>query len=196
MSHTKPNLRTLFLSVFKISAVTFGGGYVIVPLMRKRFAEELGWIDQEQIFDLIAIGQSAPGPIAVNTSIILGYNLLGLKGALVAALGTALPPLIVLSVISIFYDAFRANTWIAALLNAMRAGVSAVIADVVWTMAGNVFKKRQPTPIALMVAAFAAVWFLKINIVAVLLACGLLGLVDAWIRSKKSQPGGKEGVQA
>ncbi|HPA61191.1 MAG TPA: chromate transporter, partial [Clostridia bacterium] len=66
---SRPRMLTLFLSVLKISAFTFGGGYVIVPLMRKRFSEELGWIEQDEMLDMIAIGQSAPGPIAVNTSI-------------------------------------------------------------------------------------------------------------------------------
>ncbi len=184
MKNQRPRLLTLFLSVFKISAFTFGGGYVIVPLMRKRFAEDLGWVQQEEMLDMIAIAQSAPGPIAVNTSILLGYRVLGLKGALVSVLGTALPPLIVLSVISYFYQAFRQNQWIAALMNAMRAGVAAVIVDVVWTMAGNIFRKRQATPVLLMLAAFAAVWLFKVNIILVLLACGLLGLMDAWLRSR------------
>jgi len=189
MKHHQPGLLTLFLSVFKISAFTFGGGYVIVPLMRKRFSEELGWVQQEEMLDMIAIAQSAPGPIAVNTSILLGYRLLGIKGALVSVLGTALPPLIVLSLIGFFYEAFRQNKWIAALMNAMRAGVAAVIVDVVWTMAANIFKKKRPTPILLMLAAFTAVWFFKVNIIIVLLSCGLIGFLDAWLRGgKEAQP--------
>lgn len=184
MNQSRPNLLTLFLSVFKISAFTFGGGYVIVPLMRKRFSEELQWIQEEEMLDMIAIAQSAPGPIAVNTSILLGHRLLGIKGALVSVFGTALPPLIVITLISMFYDAFRQNQWIAALLAAMRAGVAAVIADVVWTMAGGIFKKKRATPVVLMLAAFAAVWFFKVNIIMVLLACGLIGLLDAWWRSR------------
>lgn len=180
-----PSLLTLFLSVFKISAFTFGGGYVIVPLMRKRFSEELGWIGQEEMLDMIAMAQSAPGPIAVNTSILLGYRVLGMKGALVAVLGTALPPLIVLSLISYFYEAFRSNTWIALLMNAMRAGVAAVIVDVVWTMASAIWKRKRATPVLLMLAAFVAVWFLKVNIIIVLLACGLIGLLDGWLRGRK-----------
>ena len=185
MASSKPRLSTLFLSVLKISAFTFGGGYVIVPLMRKRFSEELGWVAEEEMLDMIAIAQSAPGPIAVNTSIILGYRLLGMKGALASVLGTAIPPLVVLTLISMFYQAFRENTWIAALLNAMRAGVAAVIVDVVWTMAANIVKKRKPTPILLMVAAFVAVWIFKVNIILVLLACGLIGLLDAALTAKK-----------
>lgn len=186
MDQKQPGLLTLFLSVFKISALTFGGGYVIVPLMRRRFSQELHWVDPEEMLDLVAIGQSAPGPIAVNTSILLGHKVLGLKGALVAVLGTALPPLIVLSLISLFYEAFRDNHVIAALLEGMRAGVAAVIADVVFSLASNIVKKGQPTPIALMLLAFVAVWFFKINIVLVLLACGLLGLLSAYVLGRKA----------
>lgn len=185
MASSKPKLSTLFLSVLKISAFTFGGGYVIVPLMRKRFSEELQWVAEEEMLDMIAIAQSAPGPIAVNTSIILGYRLLGIKGALASVLGTAIPPLVVLTLISMFYQAFRENTWIAALLNAMRAGVAAVIVDVVWTMAANIVKKRKPTPILLMVAAFVAVWFFKVNIILVLISCGLVGFFDAALSARK-----------
>ena len=189
MNPAKPNLRTLFLSVLKISAFTFGGGYVIVPLMRKRFALELGWVKEDEMLDMIAIAQSAPGPIAVNTSIMLGYRLLGVPGALMAVLGTSLPPLIILSLISVFYDAVRENHTIAVVLNAMRAGVAAVIADVVWTMGGSVIKGGRPLPILLMVIAFSAVWLFKAPIILVLLLCGLAGFVDTWLRRRRSAGG-------
>lgn len=189
MNSAKPNLLTLFTSVFKISAVTFGGGYVIVPLMRRRFAEELKWVGDEEMLDMIAIGQSAPGPIAVNTSILLGYRLKGIPGALVAVLGTALPPLIVLSLISVFYDAFRQNKLISALLNAMRSGVAAVIADVVWSMGSGILKSRRPLPLILMVLAFLAVWLFKLPIILVLLFCGLAGFLDAWLKRRGSGAG-------
>lgn len=192
MNSAKPNLRTLFMSVFKISAFTFGGGYVIVPLMRKRFAQELGWVNEEEMLDMIAIGQSAPGPIAVNTSIMLGYRLLGVPGALMAVLGTSLPPLIILSLVTVFYDSVRDNKSIAILLGAMRAGVSAVIADVVWTMGGAIFKVGRPLPIILMLLAFLAVWLFKFPIILVLVICGVASFVDTWFRRRKLTGG--EGI--
>lgn len=187
MPDKRPRLLTLFLSVLKISAFTFGGGYVIVPLMRKRFSEELRWVSESEMLDLIAIGQSAPGSIAVSASILLGYRVLGIRGALVAALGTALPPVVVLSLISLFYDAFRQNAWMAALMDGMRAGVAAVIADVVFTMAGSIVKQRQAMPTALMALAFVAVWFLKVSIVLVLMICGLLGLLFAFFQQRRGK---------
>ena len=91
---------TLFVSTFTLSAFTFGGGYVIVPLMRKKFVETLKWIEEDEMMDLISIAQSAPGPIAVNSSIIIGYRLAGIPGALVTTFGTVLPPMVILAVIS------------------------------------------------------------------------------------------------
>lgn len=70
----------LFLSTLKISAFTFGGGYVIVPLMRKRFVEELNWIDEQEMLDLISVSQSAPGPLAVNAALMVGYRMAGIPG--------------------------------------------------------------------------------------------------------------------
>ena len=117
---------TLFSSTFKISACTFGGGYVIVPLMKKRFVEELGWISETEMLDFISISQSAPGPIAVDVAIMVGYHVCGLKGAVIAGIGTILPPLIIISVISLFYKQFRDNRFVSFAMNGMLAGIAAV----------------------------------------------------------------------
>lgn len=100
--HSGKDYLTLFTSTFTLSAFTFGGGFVIIPLMRKKFVEQLHWIDEEEMMDLTAIAQSSPGAIAVNASILVGYRVAGVPGALVTVLGTVLPPLIILSIISFF----------------------------------------------------------------------------------------------
>ena len=99
--------KKLFFSTFQLSACTFGGGFVIIPLMRKKFVDELGWIDEDEMLDLTAIAQSSPGAIAVNASILVGYHVAGFLGAMLTVLGTILPPLIIISIISMFYRAFR-----------------------------------------------------------------------------------------
>lgn len=86
----------LFLSTFKLSACTFGGGFVIIPLMRERFVKELHWIEEEEMLDLTAIAQSSPGSIAINASILVGYHVAGIPGALITVVGSALPPLIII----------------------------------------------------------------------------------------------------
>ena len=121
----------LFKATFLLSAFTFGGGFVIVSLMKKKFVEELQWLEEEEMLDITAIAQSSPGPIPINASVILGYRMYGVVGSLVAILGTSLPPMIIISVISIFYAQFRSNRIIAIALQVMRAGVAAVIFDVV-----------------------------------------------------------------
>ena len=114
--------RKLFASTFKLSACTFGGGFVIIPLMRKKFVEELHWIEEEEMMDLTAIAQSSPGAIAVNASILVGYHVAGIKGALTTVVGTILPPLIIISIISMFYAAFRDNIYVSMAMTGMLVG--------------------------------------------------------------------------
>ena len=89
MKQAKGKYRTLFLSTLQLSACTFGGGFVIIPLMRRKFVEQLHWIDEQEMLDLTAIAQSSPGAIAVNASILVGYHAAGISGALVTVLGAA-----------------------------------------------------------------------------------------------------------
>ncbi len=175
---------TLFSSVFRISACTFGGGFVIVPLMRRRFTEELDWIDETEMMDLVSIAQSSPGPIAVNAAILIGYRTAGVQGALLAALGTALPPLLVISVISLFYQAFRDSAVVNMVMAGMLCGVAAVILDVVVNMVHALFRKKRILPLAVLAGAFAAVRYLRLNILIVILVCGLIGAVDTLLQSR------------
>lgn len=175
----KHKLWTLFSSVLKISACTFGGGFVIIPLMRKRFSQELGWIDEQEMLDAVSIAQSSPGPIAVNASIMIGYRVAGVGGALVAALGTALPPLVIISVISLFYQAFRDSAVVSVLMAGMLCGVAAVILDVVVNMVTNLVKKKRLLPLLILAASFVAVKVFHISIILIILICGIIGAVDA-----------------
>ena len=183
--------KELFCSTFRLSAFTFGGGYVIVPLMRKKFVETLGWIDEEEMLDLIAIAQSAPGPIAVNSSIIIGYRLAGIPGALVTTFGTVLPPMVILSAISQFYTAFRDNVVVSLVLKGMGIGVAAVIVDVVYTMAKGVVKTKDALWIIVMCVALVVALFTSVNVVFVILACGVVGAINVIAQDKKTGKGGK-----
>lgn len=171
----------LFWATFTLSAFTFGGGYVIVPLMQKHFVEKLKWIDEEEMLDLVAIAQSAPGPIAVNASIIIGYRIGGVLGSFASICGTILPPLITISILAFAYSAFSSNEYVAAVLHGMQAGVAAVICDVVYTMSAGVFKKKNPYSIAIMLLAFVIAYFLNINVVFVILGAGLFGLAYGYL---------------
>ena len=177
----------LFISTLYLSAFTFGGGYVIITLMQKKFVDEYHWIDEEEMLDLVAIAQSAPGPIAVNGAIVIGYKLAGVPGLLVSILGTVTPPFVILSIVSLFYTAFRENLYIAMMLEGMQAGVGAVIASVVYDMGEEIVRGKKYISILIMVLSFIAVYFLNISAVYIILACGVLGAV----RTLLAQRGGK-----
>ncbi len=168
----------LFKATFLLSAFTFGGGFVIVSLMKKKFVEDLQWLEEEEMLDITAIAQSSPGPIPINASVILGYRMYGVIGSLVAILGTALPPMIIISVISVFYTQFRSNRIIAIALQVMRAGVAAVIFDVVINLAKNVIATKRTLYILLMATAFVGKVILGVDAMIVILCCLIVGLVD------------------
>ena len=164
MDFKKNIYKKLFLSTFYLSTFTFGGGYVIVPLMKKKFVDDLSYIEEEEMLNLVAISQSSPGPVAVNASILLGYKVAGIFGALVTILGTILPPLIIISIISIFYTAFRDNLVVSAVLKGMQASVSAVICDVVINLGKNVVNEKSKTSLFIMIGSFIATYILNINV--------------------------------
>lgn len=181
----KKMLIKLFLSTLYLSAFTFGGGYVIITLMKKKFVDDYHWIDEQEMLDLVAIAQSAPGPIAVNGAIVVGYKLAGVPGLLMAITGTIIPPFVILSVISFFYEAFRSNVWVSLMLSGMQAGVGAVIAVVVYDMGEGIVRGKNVTSIVIMIAAFVAAYVLKINVIYVVLACGALGAVRTLLAEKR-----------
>lgn len=185
MKHDIKFYWTLFRSTFSLSAFTVGGGFVIVPLMKQKFVDGLHWIDEDEMLDIAAIAQSAPGAIAVNAAILVGYRLAGIVGALVTILGTILPPLLLLSVISVFYQAFQDNALFTGLMTGMRAGVAAVIVDVVMKMSLDVVRRKDPVAIVTMAAAFIAAYFFNINVIWVILASGVIGLLNYFWKKRK-----------
>lgn len=185
--------RKLFLTNLLLSACTFGGGFVIITMMRKKFVEELHWLTEEEMLDMTAIAQSAPGALAVNASIVVGYRIKRFAGALVCTIATIIPPLIIISVIALFYNQFKDNTYIAVALQVMRAGVAAVIFDVVFSLAGNVAKTKSILWIGLMAAAFIASYFFKVSAIIIILLCGAIGLIRTCLENRGDDSHGKKG---
>ena len=176
---------TLLKSTFVLSAFTIGGGYVIVPLMQKKFVEELGWIDKEEMLDLVALGQSMPGALAVNTSILVGYRIAGISGALITVLGTVSPPLFIITIISYFYQNFRDNAFIDALMLGMQIGVGAVILNVVYNMAKDVFDTKDIINVLILLGAFVAGFVFDLNVILIILVAGVLGYLNNMIKLKR-----------
>lgn len=178
-------LLKLFFSMLYISAFTFGGGFVIITFMKRKFVDELGWIDEQEMLDLTALAQSSPGAIAVNAAILVGWRVGGFAGMVTAVVGTVLPPITILSVISLFYAAFAANPYVALVLKGMQAGVAAVILDVVWGLGAGVVKTKSPIHLLMMAVAFVATFVYSVNVVYIILAAALVGVVLALLRRQK-----------
>ncbi len=188
-------LWTLFKSMFVLSACTFGGGFVIVSLMKKKYVEELKWMEEDEMLDVTAITQSAPGPLPVNASVIIGYRIAGVAGSLTAILGTILPPMVIISVISLFYEQFRTNPYIATALQVMRAGVAAVIFDVVINLAGNVVKTGRIFYMTMMVVAFVSAYLLDVSAMIIIFRLPWDRSGRSVLQSQKEQGRESFGVQ-
>lgn len=166
----------LFLSTLYLSAFTFGGGYVIVTLMKSKFVDEYKWITEKEMLNITAIAQSAPGAIAVNAAIVVGFRLAGLIGILVAVLATIIPPFVIISLISLFFEVFRQNQMITLLLAGMEAGVAAVVVAVSIEMAFGVIKEKDTILTIMMFAAFIANAVFNISVIIIILISVLMGI--------------------
>lgn len=177
----------LFFTMLYISTFTFGGGFVIVTFMRKKFVEDYGWLTEEEMLDFAALAQSSPGAIAVNAAILVGWRVGGFVGMVVAVIGTILPPMVVLSVISFFYAAFAANKYVSLVLKGMQAGVAAVILDVVFTLAHGVVQEKSPLNLLVMAGAFIATFFFDVNVIYIIIAAIILGIGKSLLMSKRRE---------
>ena len=178
-------LLKLFFTTIYISTFTFGGGFVIITFMKKKFVDELHWIDEEEMLDLTAIAQSSPGAIAVNAAILVGWKTGGLPGMGVAVIGTIISPMVILTIISFFYVAFATNTYIALILKGMQAGVAAVILDVVCSLGANVIKQKNWIHYIILIAAFVATFIFQINVIYIIIISAFVGFIIAVVEQRK-----------
>lgn len=175
---------TLFRIMFGISAFTFGGGYVVIPMMRRYFVEGLRWITEQELLDIAAIAQSTPGAIAVNLSVLIGYRLDGKRGAVICCISTVLPPFIILSLISVFYQQFRSSKIISGILKGMEAGVAAIMVNLVIDMYRGICSDEGKMMICMAPAALFASLILQVNAMIIILSCGLLCLMKVWVSNR------------
>ncbi|WP_066648686.1 chromate transporter [Christensenella timonensis] len=167
-----------------ISAFTFGGGYVVVPMIRKYFVEKKQLFGEEELMNLAAVAQSSPGAIAVNLATVTGFSTAGKKGAFIGCIAAVIPPLIILTAVSVFYAAFRDNLVVAAALKGMEAGVCALVVDVVIDMGRAVFKEKQPVLSCLLPLSFVLVFFLQVNVIAVILGSAAVAFAAGWLKRR------------
>lgn len=165
----------LFFSMLTLSGCTFGGGFVIIPLIRRKFVEELNWLSEEEMLNMMALAQSSPGAVTVNVAVQLGMHAAGPWGAACAVLGTLLPPLMIFGLISLCYEAFYASALVASVLWGMRVAVAGMILHAVWGMARGVVRTGHELSMALMVAALLATALWRLNAGIVLAGGALIG---------------------
>ncbi len=153
MPQTK--LSELLLSFMKIGLLTFGGGYVMVPLIQREVIERRGWIQNEEFISLLSIAQSIPGPIALNSSAFVGYKTRGYIGALTAILGVVFPSFAILLIVAVFFSAIRENAVVEAAFHGMRPAVVALMAVPMLSLMRGV----HPIMIALSLATMFVMWW-------------------------------------
>lgn len=175
----KPTLPRLFMATFMLSAFTFGGGYVIVAMMQKRFVDKYHWLTKEEMLDLTAIAQSSPGPMACSAAMSAGYRLHGYSGMLVSLLGSILPPFVIICIVSQIYTWIESNLYFSVVMQGMQAGVSAVIADVSISMAWDIFRQKTLLRSIILIAAFLIEVFFGVNIIYIILFCIAFGVIMA-----------------
>ena len=178
---------SLFKITFSISAFTFGGGYIVIPMMRKYFVNDLKLINEQELLDMAAIAQSTPGAIAVNIAVLIGYRISGIIGAIISCIGTVLPPLLILSIISFFYKSFRDNRIISAILKGMEAGVAAIIVDLVIDMTQGILKEKNLLLTLMVPIAFLASFILNVNILFIIISCSILCFIQTYIKAKQGR---------
>ena len=167
----------LFISTLYLSAFTFGGGYVIVSLLKKKFVDEYHWIENDEMLDLVAI--------AVNGAIVVGYKLAGIIGAFVAVIGAIIPPFVIITILAMCYQAFRDNWLISQMLEGMQAGVAAVIACVTYEMGNGIAKGGDKMSLLIIAGAFVAACFMNVNVIYIILTCIIFGVVRTLLKRRK-----------
>ncbi|MBO5789196.1 MAG: chromate transporter [Clostridia bacterium] len=181
----RDRLLPLFLTFLKIGAFTFGGGYAMIPLIQREVVEKHQWISDQDILDIIAIAESTPGPIAINSATFVGYRTAGVLGAILCTLGVVLPSFLVIFGISFVLAAFQENQAVKYAFWGIRAGVLALICKA-WLSMYKQFKKSI-FGYCVAIGAFVLVVFTPVNVIWVILACGLSGFIYSTILARRNK---------
>jgi chromate transporter len=165
----------LFLTFFKVGALTIGGGYVMLPVIKREVVEDRGWLKEEEFVDVLAVAQSSPGAVAINSAVFIGYKLHGLSGAVSSLLGTILPSFLIILFIASLFAQYTENRVVAAAFDGVRPAIAALIAAAVIKIGRPVFNKRQN--LALVPVFLALSLGLGLHPILIILAGALTGIV-------------------
>ena len=185
MSNRYKELGKVFTTFLKIGAFTFGGGYAMIPLIQKEAVENHGWITDEDILEIIAIAESTPGPIAINSATFVGYRTCGVLGSVCATLGVVLPSFVLIYAISFVLRQFQELQAVQFAFQGIRAGVLALLCKALWGM----YKKNTKNWVSYIVMAgsFLLTGLLGVSVLPVLIGCAVFGLVTAVLMDRRMQ---------
>lgn len=178
-------LLNLFLTFLKIGAFTFGGGYAMIPLIQRETVEKYGWISDEDILEIIAIAESTPGPIAINSATFVGYRVGGFWGAFLATFGVVLPSYIIITLISMILSEFQNLEAVTYAFRGIRAGVLALILKALWTMAKKC--KKDAVSLAIIAFSFVAAAILNFNVLVVIIISAIIGLSASFVAARRNK---------
>lgn len=171
-----------FLSCFKIGCFTIGGGYAMIPLIEEEFVERKKWISKNDFIDILALAQSAPGILAINVAIFIGYRLKGIRGSITTALGTALPSFVIILTIALFFQNFKDNAIVQHVFKGIRPAVVALIAVPVFKMAKTA--KITYRNIFIPIVSALLIWLFGVSPIWIIILAGLGGFIYGRITNK------------
>ena len=189
----KRQLLNLFLTFLKIGAFTFGGGYAMLALLEDEFVERKKWIEKQDFLDMIAIAESTPGPVAINSATYIGYKIWGFLGSLLSTLAVVLPSLTIIFIISLFFDRFLAIKWVEYAFR----GIQACVIYLILSAGIKTFSSLKKSAfnyiiVFAVIAAMVTLTVFSVNFssIYIILICGIIGLAAYFL--KRIKKGGKE----
>lgn len=171
----------MFGSFFKIGLFTFGGGYAMVPIIQREVIDRRGWVDRDEFVELLTLAQSAPGPIALNTSVFVGYKMRGYAGALAALLGVVVPAFTVILIVAIYFAQFRENVYVNAAFMGMRPAVVALIVSPIVSLS----RGMRAWKYALAAAVALFVWCSGVSPIWLIIVAAGVGVAIELYNSRK-----------
>ena len=167
---------TLFLTFFKIGLFTFGGGYAMIPFIHQYAVEKYKWITDDEFLDIIAIAESTPGPIAINSATYIGHKVKGVKGSAMATLGVVLPSIIIIVLIAAFFMQYKDNQWVEYAFKGIRVGVAILVLNAAIRM----YKKLEKNILSyiLIIIGFSMILFEILPVILVIAIGGVIGIIS------------------
>lgn len=181
----KKRLFVLFYSTLYINAIAFGGGFVVIPLLRKQYVEKYAWVSEDDLTDLIALSQSAPGTIAGNFAMLIGHHIAGFWGAFVTLIASIIPATVIITFVAYFYHTIRDNILVERIMRGMQAGVVTVILDLAIQTISRQLKMKKAFITVILCTSFVASYLLDISVIVIILVGAAAGIVHSYYLLKR-----------